>query len=183
MAVQIGALPDAGYDKPVSMLRDCHCRIQHFAGILKQVAGEAQGYSLSKEQQNAAQAALRYFSTSGRQHTQDEELSLFPRLIGKVSPAVTTTIARLEREHREEESLHRRIERLFQNWMSDFGLDRHDEEELSQTATQLLSLYSEHIRIEEANVFSAAETVLNCEEQTMIGQEFAARRSGAQGFK
>lgn len=176
MPLQIGATPDAGFDQPVAMLRDCHRRILRFAGLLGQVARDAQGYSLSKEQQSAVEAALRYFGTSGPLHNADEECSLFPRLRGRVSATVTATIARLEAEHREAEGLQRRIGQLFQHWIAEFGLDRSEEQELGEATERLESFYDEHIRIEEATVFAAAETILNREEQAEIGREFSGRR-------
>lgn len=176
MAVQIGALPDAGYDKPIGMLRDCHRRIRHFAGILQQVAKAARGYLLSKEQQDAVLTALRYFRTAGQIHSQDEENSLFPRLLQRASAEVGATVARLTLEHREAERLQRRIEELYQNWMSEFGLSSGEEEEAIYATDALVSFYQRHIEMEEGVVFSAAETLLDAMEQASVGEEFAARR-------
>lgn len=176
MPVQIGALPDAGYDQPIGMLRDCHRRIRHFVGIFEKVAREAKGYLLNSEQQGAVQAAIRYFRTSGTMHSRDEEESLFPRLKEQTPAAVVATIARLEAEHRKAEMLHRRVEELYQNWMAEFGLNGSEEEELIAAAAALVALYQSHIEIEEGVVFSAAESVLDSAEQSAIGKEFAARR-------
>jgi len=177
MGVQIGALPDAGYDQPIGMLRDCHRRIRHFAGIFQKVAREAKGYLLSKEQQDAVQAAMRYFRTSGPMHNRDEEDSLFPRLLQRADADVTAVIERLEREHREAEKLHQRIAALYQNWMSEYGLNSAEEEELVSVTEALASFYSRHIEMEENIVFRAAETLLPAAEQGTVGQEFAARRA------
>ena len=38
MPVQIGARPDSGFDDPIGMLKDCHRRIAHFAGVLVAVS-------------------------------------------------------------------------------------------------------------------------------------------------
>jgi pyridoxamine 5'-phosphate oxidase len=177
MAVQIGALQDAGYDRPIAMLRDCHRRIRHFVAILRQVAHHAKGYQPNEDQQAAVLAALRYFRTSGPLHTQDEEQSLFPRLLQRASTEVIATINQLELEHREAEELHRRIEELYQNWMSEFGLNSIEEEELISATDALEAFYLRHTEIEENVAFSAAETLLNGSEQGTIGEEFAARRS------
>lgn len=176
MAIQIGAAPDAGFDHPVGMLRDCHRRILHYSTLLTRIAREARGSSLGNEHRRAVEAALLYFSTSAPLHSLDEEQSLFPRLQNRVPHQVAETIALLEMEHREAEQLLLQIKALFRSWLSDFCLQNGEEENLLRAAEQLEAHYRRHIQIEEETVFTTAEAVLPAESQALIGREFAARR-------
>ncbi len=75
MGIQIGAKPDSGFDDPLGMLKDCHCRIEHFLGILCVVVERALGRTLTEEEIAAVEAALNYFRVGGQRHTADEEES------------------------------------------------------------------------------------------------------------
>ncbi len=176
MAIQIGAPPDAGFDNPVGMLRDCHRRILRFSSLLSRVAREARGSSLSKEHQAAVHAALEYFRTSAPIHSRDEEESLFPRLRGRVPGTVADTMAMLEQEHREAEELLNNINRLFRAWVAEFSLRDDEERNLVLCTERLEAQYRRHIQIEEEQVFTTADAVLSTDTQSLIGREFAARR-------
>src|SRR5664279_5249005 len=116
MAIQIGAKLDSGFDDPIGMLKDCHRRIESFLGILCVVVDRAQGRSLTSEERDGVQAALRYFRTGGQRHTADEEESLFPRL-RKSAPDSFREIDSLEEDHREANHLHESVEQLYSLWI------------------------------------------------------------------
>ena len=75
--VQLGAIPDAGFDEPLRLLSDCHRRIERFLEGFDVVQNA--GEHLSVEDSGQLTAALRYFMSAGRLHTRDEDESLFPR--------------------------------------------------------------------------------------------------------
>jgi hemerythrin-like domain-containing protein len=176
MAIQIGAKPDSGFDDPISMLKDCHRRIESFLGILCVVADRAQGRSLSDDEHDAIKAALQYFRTGGQRHTADEEESLFPRL--RMSDAKSfEEIDRLQDDHHEASDLHGTVDRLYSTWIESglLGLEA-TQQLLSQTA-RLKQLYSDHIQVEEAIVFALAVQVLDSHAIAEIGTEFRSRRN------
>lgn len=177
MPVQIGARRDSGFDDPIGMLKDCHRRIAHFAGVLVAVSERAQGRALTCEEWTAAEGSLHYFRESGPRHNRDEEDSVFPRLRALGSAALRAEMTRLEDEHEEADALHQQTVRLFAKWRADHGLPSDEEARLVAAAQRLKQLYEEHIRIEEERVFPRAAQVLDAATLAAIGQEFRKRRA------
>jgi hemerythrin-like domain-containing protein len=175
MAVQIGARPDSGFDDPLGMLQDCHRRIEKFLGILCLVAERAETGALSDEEKNAVGAALRYFQEGGRRHNQDEEESLFPRLMDAAAndPDI---LHRLESEHQDGEELHATVAQLFSAWIARGVLASGDRPLLLSATQRLKGLYADHIRVEEEIVFPYAARVLDRDRIREIGRELQARR-------
>ncbi len=175
MAIQIGAKPDSGFDDPIGMLTDCHRRIERFLGVLCKVIQGAGRRSLTDEEKSAVQAAINYFQQGGQRHTSDEEESLFPRLRGKLIPAVEA-IAQLQTDHRNANRLHNSIECLYLSWISSGALSADEEHQLLAETKQLKELYEAHIMVEENIVFPYAAQTLDIETLASIGQEFNRRR-------
>jgi hemerythrin-like domain-containing protein len=175
MAIQIGAKPDSGFDDPIGMLMDCHRRIESFLGILCVVVGRAQGRSLTDEERDAVQAALKYFRTGGQRHTLDEEESLFPRLRKSVADSFKD-IDRLENDHHEANKLHESVDRLYSTWVESGVLGSNDTMQLLSETERLKQLYSDHIQVEETIVFARATQVLDSHAISAIGTEFRFTR-------
>jgi len=175
MAIQIGAKLDSGFDDPIGMLKDCHRRIESFLGVLSLVVERAQGRSLTDEERDGIESALRYFRTGGRRHTEDEEESVFPRLRQVASDALEQ-IDSLEEDHREADHLHDSIERLYSAWIESGSLSSTETASLLSETARLKQLYSDHIKVEEAIVFARAVQVLDSDAIAAIGAEFHHRR-------
>ena len=175
MAIQIGAKPDSGFDDPIGMLKDCHRRIESFLGILCVVVDRAQGRSLTGEERDAVQAALKYFRTGGQRHTLDEEESLFPRLRKSAADSFEE-IDRLEMDHCAANKLHESVERLYSTWIESGGLGSEETLQLLSESRCLKQLYSSHIHLEETIVFARAIQVLDSQAISAIGTEFRFRR-------
>lgn len=173
MGVQIGAKPDAGFEDPIGMLKDCHRRIEQFLGILCTVAERARGRALTGEESAAVQAAVAYFRAGGQRHNADEEESLFPRLRASGNAG---DMSELERDHRDAEELHARVEELYADWATKADLDAEKQDELAGASEGLKRLYAAHIEREETVVFPRAERALTPEAIAEIGLEFRARR-------
>ena len=176
MSVQIGARPDSGFVDPLGMLQDCHRRIEHFLNVLSTVAGRARGRALDVDESTAVEDALHYFRVGGSRHTDDEELSLFPRLSAHAD-APDRTMNNLQDEHQRAQGLHYVIDRLFAIWMNDRTLKKELEQQLDSAMAQLEQLYAGHIEVEERILFPAAAKLLSREELVAIGDEFRRRRA------
>src|SRR5215471_14875343 len=111
--IQIGARPDAGFDDPLAMLKDCHRRIELFLNILCVVVSRANDRALTDEETAAVQASLQYFRVGGQRHSADEEQSLFPRMRAADATAVLPEIGGLEHDHREADEMHKRVDALY----------------------------------------------------------------------
>ena len=176
MAIQIGAKPDAGFDDPLGMLRDCHRRIESFLRILCTVAERAGAKALTQEETDAVQAALHYFHAGGVRHNADEEESLFPRLRRELAIASIDDIAALESEHRHASELHTQVEGIYRVWMAKGGLDTGEVERLRIATRRLETLYRDHIELEEQVVFPRAAEALDPDTIRVMGEEFRLRR-------
>lgn len=177
MAIQIGAKPDAGFDDPLGMLKDCHRRIENFLRILCTVAQRANGRALTQEENEAIHATLHYFHVGGVRHNADEEESLFPRMRAEAAPvSELEEIAGLESEHRVAAELHVEVEHLYKSWIDRGSLAASQAEQLQNATTRLEALYARHIVIEETVVFPRAAASLAPQTLAAISAEFKARR-------
>ena len=177
MAIQIGAKPDAGFDDPLGMLKDCHRRIERFLHILCVVAERAPGRPLTEEEAAAVESSLQYFRTGGRRHTADEEESLFPRLRRESMAAAFEHLSGLENDHRDADVLHAAVDTLYSAWIATGRLRNEPERRLLAATKRLKHLYEEHIQVEERIVFPRAAQVLDSQTIAAIGQEFRERRT------
>jgi hemerythrin-like domain-containing protein len=178
MPVSIGAKAQAGFDRPLDLLQDCHRRIEYFLSILQRVAASEQEI-LDDEHRTALEAALRYFREAAPRHTADEEQSLFPRLRRETGNEIKTALARidaLESDHHRADVLHGEVDRLGRQWLRDGTLTAAERAGLRSSIDDLLRLYAEHIRIEDREIFALAGKVLSPSDIASVGQEMKARR-------
>ena len=177
MGIQIGAKPDAGFDDPIGMLKDCHRRIEQYLHVLCLEAKRTPGRPLTEEEAAAVKSALNYFRVGGQRHTADEEESLFPRMRAEQSTATALNdIEALEKDHREADQIHAAVEKLYTLWLRGEALPAEDEHRLRSATERLKQLYEGHIRIEENLVFPRAAEGLDGTSLAQIGEEFRARR-------
>ena len=175
--IQIGAKPDAGFDDPLAMLRDCHRRIEHFLNIVCLVVDRAAKRALSDEETAAIQAALNYFRVGGLRHNADEEQSLFPRMREAGATDQAVAIDGLEHDHRDAAEMHDKVDALYTAWIANGALAPAQHEELTSATSKLKHLYADHIKLEEEVVFPRAAQMLKPDALAAMGEEFRARRS------
>jgi hemerythrin-like domain-containing protein len=179
MPLQIGQRPDHGFAEPLGLLSDCHRRIEHFLHVLLAIDREAAGGPLAVGPRAQLEAALTYFATAARKHTADEEESLFPRLRAASDPAIVQTLAvldRLEQDHNEADRHHAAVDVLGRRWLAAGNLDPVDVGALRAHLSALRAIYTEHIGIEDRELFPAAARLLSSGQLIEVGLEMAARR-------
>jgi hemerythrin-like domain-containing protein len=177
MPIQIGA-ETHDFSEPMGLLSDCHRRIEMFLRTLQRVS-ELIDRPLANEARNALNSALRYFQEAAPKHTADEEESLFPRLKEMNEPSVANAIAALEMladDHRRAQALHTEVHALGVKCLDQGPLVTGEAERFRQAVSNLASIYREHIRIEDAIVFSAAKQALSGQQKSAIAREMASRR-------
>jgi hemerythrin-like domain-containing protein len=178
MGIQIGAKPDAGFDNPIGMLKDCHRRIEQFLHVLCLVVDRAPGRPLTEEEAGAVKSALHYFRVGGQRHTADEEQSLFPRMRAeRTTASALKEIDALEADHRIADDLHAAVENLYEAWLQGKTLNSEELEQLRAKTERLKQLYEGHIRIEENLIFPSAAEGLDGNTLAQMGEEFRARRA------
>ena len=177
MPVQIGALTH-DFSDPTGLLSDCHRRIEMFLGSLGAVA-KVIDCPLTDETSRALDSALRYFREAAPKHTADEEESLFPRLRQVHHPDVQSALTRLdalEKDHRWAAPLHAEVDRLGQQCLSKGSLSAGEAEEFRKAVATLISMYQQHISVEDGVVFPVAARLLSQTDRATIADEMAIRR-------
>ena len=178
MPVQIGA-PIHDFSDPTGLLSDCHRRIEMFLGSLDAVA-RVIDRPLTDEASRALDSALHYFREAAPKHTSDEEESLFPRLRQVHHPDIQSALTRLnslEEEHRRAAPLHAEIERLGQQSLSRGSLSPGEAEAFRKAVATLISIYEQHIGVEDDLVFPLAARLLSQSDKVAIANEMATRRN------
>jgi len=177
MPVQIGAKAHS-FSDPTGLLSDCHRRIEMFLRVLEAVASVIDR-PMTEETRAALDPALRYFREAVPQHTADEEESLFPRLRQMHLPDIEAAIQRLEpleHDHLLAGSLHAVVEELGQLYLATKSLEPTGVEVFRNAIASLVSIYKQHISIEDELVFPLAARLLSGNDKAAMADEMAARR-------
>ena len=123
---------------------------------------------------------MRYFREAAPKHTADEEESLFPRLRQMHLPDVEGAIESLElleHDHILAGSLHAEVEELGQRYLATKSLEPTGVETFRKAIASLVSIYKQHIRIEDDLVFPLAARLLSANDKAAIADEMAGRRN------
>jgi hemerythrin-like domain-containing protein len=127
----------------------------------------------------AADAAVAHFATPGVKHTEDEELSLFPRLRefgGAGGEEVLAAVREMEAQHRRAEVIHAEFESLVASMPREGSDGAGHLQRFRELVVALTALYRPHIRVENEVVFPVAARVLPAAEIQALGEEMRARR-------
>ncbi len=177
MPVQIGAKAH-NFTDPTGLLSDCHRRVEMFLGMLESVAA-SMDQPKTEEISRTLESALRYFGQAAPKHTADEEESLFPRLRQVDSPEIRSAFQRLdklEEDHRWAEPLHAEAERLGVQYLSTGKLSEAEIASFRNSVASLVTMYKQHISVEDEVIFPLARRVLSDAEKLAIANEMAGRR-------
>ena len=175
--VQAGALTD-----PLQFLVACHDQIEEHLRILEGVPANLRSPSTEKrkEAKETLDQALAFLKTMGELHTEDEELSLFPRLrenLKKDDPFGLLELADLlETQHREKEEAYRELAACvaaFPPHPQPPGADdvRHAEAGIAR----LVELYRPHIMIENERLIPLSGESLSPDDLAGMKREMQAR--------
>lgn len=179
MAINLNQPAQAGFDQPIELLMDCHRRIEKFLAMLLRVTRDLQGGPMEQQYRDAASAALRYFRNAAPWHTDDEEVSLFPRLReldDQEVAQVLDEVAKLEADHAQATVKHDRVEVIMTQWLEQDHLPPALVEELLAELEALEATYQRHIAQEDQVVFPLAAKVLDGQALRSLGKEMAQRR-------
>ncbi|HEV2400839.1 MAG TPA: hemerythrin domain-containing protein [Candidatus Sulfotelmatobacter sp.] len=178
MPVQIGTKTH-NFTDPTGLLSDCHRRVEMFLGTLDAVA-KVIDRPVTEETSRALESALRYFGQAAPKHTADEEESLFPRLRRIDDPEVQSALEQLDRledDHRWAAPLHAEVERLGAQYLLNSSLSDAEIVEFRDAVARLVSMYKQHLSIEDGLIFPLASRMLSHTEKAAIANEMADRRN------
>jgi pyridoxamine 5'-phosphate oxidase len=172
-------IPD--FTDPLGLLVHCHERIEGQLDALARAAealrtGSAQSISGAFA---AIDAACRHFAIAGVKHTEDEEMSLFPRLREKGGAAgeeLFAAMKELESQHRTAEEMHKQFDEFVLTLPRDGSADSRELDCFSEMVAEVTAFYRPHIFMENNLVFPVAGRVLPANEIHAVGEEMRERR-------
>ena len=179
---RIVSCADLDYDDPLAALMACHRKIEDQLERMAEAAREiveAGPAALPAAIARLVGAKARFGGPRDR-HTQDEELSLFPRLLGaprRVDTRVVRAVERLRDEHRVAEARHGEFRDLVAAVRLGAPVRLADARRLVACVSSLSALYLAHIELEEEVVYREAARVLSTGELAAVGDEMRARRA------
>ncbi|MEO6746705.1 MAG: hemerythrin domain-containing protein [Caldimonas sp.] len=169
----LGNHPDA-----FAVLDECHRQTLAALGELEAlVAWLSEGNGVDEDVQSRATDVVRHFSTTVRQHHDDEERHVFPKLASSAQPEIVQAILRLQQDH----------DWLEEDWMEisphvdaiACGQSWYDLDVLREGATIFAALSRDHIALEESCLYPEVRSRLRPGERREMGREMAARRRAA----
>lgn len=172
-------MPD--FTKPLDLLVHCHQRIEAQLNALELAAEilPAAGPQSLAELFATIDAACKHFAIAGVKHTEDEDVSLFPRLRergGSGGEDALAAMAELESQHRRAEQFHKELDQLVITLPRDGSAEKNQLDQLSAVVAELTTLYRPHIMLENNFVFPIAGRVLREDDIQALGAEMRERR-------
>jgi len=176
---------DAGVtiNDPLRHLIVCHDRIEEHLQILESVIPRLRSDSEQKRQEarEALDKALQFLGAMGHLHTQDEEESVFPRLLansGDERSVVAELTTMLESQHREKESVFEKLAAHVAAFPpAPLPPSPEQATRFEGLVSHLVDLYRPHIMVENQRLIPMSEDHLRESDLGEILQEMRARRS------
>jgi hemerythrin-like domain-containing protein len=166
--------PAAGFDQPFEMLQACHERMQRTLDLLLRLRSHLREHGGDLQAQQAARDVMRYFDLAAPQHHRDEELHVFPPLLARGDERLRSIIVRLQQDHVAMEAGWKSAREVLAR-VAEGGASRLAEAH-EAALEAFVSLYGEHIAIEEELAYPAARQLLDADALASAGAEMARRR-------
>lgn len=171
-------MPD--FSEPLVMMRKCHRKIENILAGLERasLAIESESEETRLEAFSVLRLAVAHFNGPAVKHTEDEEVSLFPRLRKHNTPEVKEALAilaQLEEQHRTKETVQKQFKYIVL-MLPDKRVSINDSMQIKRVVSHLCELYRPHIRVEDELIFPLAEKILSSNELREIGEEMKERR-------
>jgi hemerythrin-like domain-containing protein len=174
-AVRSPKWPDAAVGRDgFDALDVCHRQMLFALGKLSALVARLGTLGPDAEARTMADELIAFFSTTVRQHHEDEERHVFPKLAAGDDPEVARAVVRLQTDH----------DWLEEDWMdlsphleavaggrAGYSLDL-----LSDGAAAFTALLHDHIALEESCIYPQARARLGAAEKHEMGREMAERR-------
>ena len=157
----------------VDLLLGCHHRIREHLALARRLAHAST--NTSHDSIRAAAARVRtYFAVAFPLHRDDEEVDIFPRLLGR-SDALDEAIGRLVHDHEEHDAAVAAVVAICQTLERDPALLREHAGDLAARTRSLETELEAHIKLEETTVFPAISR-MSAHEREEIHARMRTRR-------
>lgn len=166
--------PESAPRDGFEVLDVCHRHIVLTLGKLSAVIARLSAVGPDQECRAMARDVERFFTTTVRQHHEDEERHVFPQVLVNADDDMVQAVSRLQQDHNW----------LEEDWMElaphlvavAEGQSWYDVDLLREGAAVFTALLHDHIALEEAVVYPASRGRLALAQRQEIGREMAARR-------
>ena len=159
-----GSAPKNSFDDPLEHLLACHRRIEQRLESLELVAANYE--TKPDEARDALQAAFKYFDTNGAWHTEDEERSVFPRIVHMLDSVEFSFVKQLGEQHRDAEDSYGKLK------ASGVCFDGR----FRDVVAEFCAIYREHIATEESQLIAIGRKYLSASQLADISAEMKQRR-------
>ena len=156
------------------ILDQCHRDTLAVLDTLNELVARLPAEGDSAEVRAMAGRVVQFFSTTSRDHHEDEERHVFPRVLAGADPDTVQAVLRLQQDHNwlEEDwlelSSHLKALAAGQSlWDADF---------LREASEVFTALSHDHMALEESTIYPQARARLRAGERQEMGREMAARR-------
>lgn len=161
--------PD-GFD----VLDACHRQTLVMLGSLSDLVASLGSDTPDARQRAIAADIVRFFSTTARQHHEDEEQHVFPQLRDSTDPEIVQAVLRLQQDHHWMDVDWRELSPALAAIAASQGA--YDLEALREGVEIFLELSRDHIALEESCIYPQARARLGAAELKRMGREMAERR-------
>ena len=160
------------------VLDACHVQTLFALGKLAALVSRLTHAGPDAEARALAGEIVAFFSTTSRQHHEDEERHVFPKLVTVGKPDIVQAVLRLQQDH----------SWIEEDWMElepqldalACGQDWYDVDILREGVEIFAALTSDHIALEESVIYPEARKRLLVAEHQEMGREMAARKRAQQ---
>ena len=135
----------------------------------------------SRRVREMADEVVKFFSTTSREHHEDEERHVFPKALAAGDPEIVQSVLRLQQDH----------SWLEEDWLElsshlkalAAGQSMWDVDFLREASEVFIALSHDHMALEESCIYPQARARLQAGERHEMGREMAARRRARGGAR
>ncbi len=157
----------------------CHRQTLFTLNKLTDLVSKLTNGGADAQMRTVAAEIVQFFSSTARQHHEDEERHVFPKLVLSKDPQIVQAVLRLSQDHNW----------LEEDWMEispqidavACGLSWYDADILREGVEVFTALSRDHIALEESLIYPQARARLGKDERREMGREMAARRRAKRG--
>jgi hemerythrin-like domain-containing protein len=169
-----GSPASSVFEDGFDVLDACHRRILFAVGKLSALVARLGAFGTDAEARSMAAELLDFFSSTVRQHHEDEERHVFPRLVTEGDDETVQAVLRLQQDH----------DWLEEDWMAlsphlaaiSGGQSWCNLDVLRDGAAVFSALLHDHVALEESLIYPRAREWLQAPQRYAMGREMAARR-------
>jgi hemerythrin-like domain-containing protein len=169
-----GSAVGPSFDEPFEMLQACHERLGRMLALLQKLRSQMRSRGADDQVRQAARDVMRYFDVAAPQHHRDEELHVFPSLLGLPDPTLAELVGRLQQDHLLMDSrwvaARSLLEEVAEGQRSSFN--EADDAVLDAFA----QVYQGHIEAEESIAFPRAMGAMDADRMSAMSSDMKSRR-------